>query len=45
LICLRRSSKGPKAQHRKNRSRHIESDASNRAVKSRIEENPAILAC
>ena len=44
IDCLRRSSKGPKAQHRRNRSRHIKSDVSNGAAKSRIEENPAVLA-
>ena len=43
-ICLRRSSKGPKAQLRKNRSRHIESDTSNRVAKSPIEENPAVFS-
>ena len=40
LICLRRSPKGPKAEPQTNRSRHIESDAGNRAAKSRIKETP-----
>jgi regulator of protease activity HflC (stomatin/prohibitin superfamily) len=35
--------KGSKAEHRTNRSQHIESDAGNRAAKSCIKENPAVL--
>ena len=40
-IDLFAPSKSPKAQRRKNRSQHFDSDAGNRAAKSRIEENHA----